>query len=369
MPKREANCLEDLLIIREHNRDKIDAVNQNLGSALGYKFRNGKNTKHPAIIVFVPEKINEKFIPKKQIIDRDAEFFAPDPGKEGHYIKCKVDVVRGGKAVSEERPAPLSNENVEIVENLRMGRIGLTGGVQLGGCDEHGKEYVGTAACAVKDENDKIYLLTNQHISGPVGRSIYHPRQGQQEQYLIGKTKKTLEYVDDLVHFDNIIDEKNALIRVDCALVSVNKDILKAKAVYPGVYRLGEPGEVMPVNLDKMDIIGIEVNDKYKAYPFYLFNKTAIIIDEFEGMNLLVYRNSDTGTIHVYDRQIGEVVINFEKNRSGTTDSVTDTIWDLENGIGIKGRKKGETLRPINFLSVYWFVWVDYFPDTEIFGN
>ena len=61
----------------------------------------------------------------------------------------------------------------------------------------------------------------------------------------------------------------------------------------------------------KTNVIGIEVNDKHKAYPFYLFNKTAIITDEFEGMNLLVYRNNDTGTIKVYDRQVDGVVIDF----------------------------------------------------------
>jgi hypothetical protein len=62
MSKREANCLRDLLIIRHHNRARIDAVNQNLGSALDYKYKDGMNTNHPAIIVFVPDKIHENFI-------------------------------------------------------------------------------------------------------------------------------------------------------------------------------------------------------------------------------------------------------------------------------------------------------------------
>lgn len=117
----------------------------------------------------------------------------------------------------------------------------------------------------------------------------------------------------------------------------------------------------------KSNVIGIELNDKHKAYPFYLFNKTAIITDEFEGMNLLVYRNNDTGIIKVYDRQVGGEVIAFKRNMNDFTDSVTNTTWDLENGIGISGSMKGKALRPVNFLAVYWFVWADYFPDTEIF--
>ncbi len=71
----------------------------------------------------------------------------------------------------------------------------------------------------------------------------------------------------------------------------------------------------------------------------------------------------------MYDRQFGEVVIDFEKNMNDMTDSVTNTVWDLENGIGIKGNMMGKTLRPVNFLDVYWFVWADYYPGTDVFGN
>ena len=144
--------------------------------------------------------------------------------------------------------------------------------------------------------------------------------------------------------------------------------------VYRDYHKNKETGIFPARNIDarvgtKTNVIGIEVNEKHKAYPFYLFNKTSIITDEFEGMNLLVYRNNDTGTIKVYDRQVGGAVVDFEKNTNDTTDSITNTTWDLENGIGIKGNKKEKTLRPINFLAVYWFVWVDYYPGTEVFGN
>ena len=63
------------------------------------------------------------------------------------------------------------------------------------------------------------------------------------------------------------------------------------------------------------------------------------------------------------------MLIELEKNRNDTTDSVTNTTWDLENGIGIKGSKKGKTLSPVNFLAVYWFFWADYYPGTEVFKN
>lgn len=56
-PAKEARSLNDLLKIRAANRDQIEAVNGNLGTALGFKWKNGQNTGHPAIIIFVPQKV------------------------------------------------------------------------------------------------------------------------------------------------------------------------------------------------------------------------------------------------------------------------------------------------------------------------
>ncbi len=117
----------------------------------------------------------------------------------------------------------------------------------------------------------------------------------------------------------------------------------------------------------KTNIIGVEVNDKHKAYPFYLFNDTTIQTDEFQGLNLLVYRNNDSGTIMVYDRKVDGVVVDFEKSKDSATDKTTKTTWDLESGIGLSGSMKGKTLRPVKFLVIHWFVWANYFPGTEVF--
>jgi hypothetical protein len=94
-----------------------------------------------------------------------------------------------------------------------------------------------------------------------------------------------------------------------------------------------------------------------------------MITDEFQGLNLLIYRNNETGAIMVYDREVDGSVIDFEKYtlQDFAADKITKTTWDLKNGIGIKGSMKGKRLRPVDFITVYWFVWADYYPETEIF--
>ena len=88
MAQKEAKNLKDLLKIREHNRQQIDAINQNLGSALGFKYTNGQQTNHPAIIIFVPDKVNEDLVSPSQVVPKKLE----KPDENGDTIYCFTDV-------------------------------------------------------------------------------------------------------------------------------------------------------------------------------------------------------------------------------------------------------------------------------------
>jgi len=62
------------MCIRAHNRELLESVNGNLGTALGFKKKTGQAlSNEPAIIVFVPQKINPKWIPFSQLIPKQME--------------------------------------------------------------------------------------------------------------------------------------------------------------------------------------------------------------------------------------------------------------------------------------------------------
>lgn len=249
MARREAANLLDLLMIREGCREKIDAINGNLGSALGFKHTRGRKTNHPSILVFVPKKIREAQLAEGQIVPKILEIPA---GEDVLY--CKTDVVRGGKAEVPKDPPPLDKPNREIVKRLRGGGIGLIGGAQIGGYDYAGRAYVGTMGCVVADSEERAGLLTNQHVAGAVGRPIYCPEPGRN---MIGRTSKALELVADEIHYEGLVDEENASIRVDCGFVRLTPEA--ASAAVPGLYELGALGEVLPVAIGTMDVIGLDV--------------------------------------------------------------------------------------------------------------
>ena len=253
-PDKEAKSLNELLKIREANRDKIEAVNGNLGTALGFKWKNGHKTDHPAVIIFVPQKALPWLVPDDE---KAPEFLEGDDG-----IWCLTDVVTGGKAESLEDIGPLpdiSLENQQVVQELKSGRVGLIGGIQLaffaGGIEDAEHAAVGTAGIAVRHKDtQKVGFLTNQHVADSLGRNIYHP---WHFTFSIGRTVSTKEYEADENWYENEIDEEFSYVRCDCGFIQVYDHL--SEHVTPGLHIIGQTGSLLRIQQDKMDIIGQKV--------------------------------------------------------------------------------------------------------------
>jgi hypothetical protein len=253
-PAKEARSLNDLLRIRAANQDRIKAVIGNLGTALGYKWTNNQKTDHPCVIVFVPQKTISWLIPEAEVAPEVLE--APD----GTW--CYTDVITGGKAGSLEDIIPLppiSDENRRVIFELRSGRVGLVGGVQLayfsGGIEDDDHADVGTAGIAVRHAiTGKIGFLTNQHVAGSPGRRLYHP---WHLRFPIGTTFIAIEYATDENWYNEIIDESNACIRCDCGFVEIDDSL--AQYVRSGLHVIGATGPLLRIDPETMDIIDQKV--------------------------------------------------------------------------------------------------------------
>ncbi len=105
----EATSLKDLMRIRAHNRALLDEINGTLGTALGFKKpTDGAITDKPAVIVFVPEKINPKWIPDSQLLPKELQ--GPD------NLSCPLDAVEGSTSDEED---PVERAQTELAERLR----------------------------------------------------------------------------------------------------------------------------------------------------------------------------------------------------------------------------------------------------------
>ncbi len=244
----QAESLKDLMQIRAHHRQFLDSINGNLGTALGFKKRTGQPlSTEPAIIVFVPRKINPKWIPGAQLIPKRLE------GPDG--LECALDVVEGGKAETEKDVAPAVDE---LAERLRGWDDQVWAGSQVAHWvdQDQGSYSMGTLGAFARKRNDgALGFLTNQHVGIEPGKRLFHPVPWGTH---LGTTERVIEYVTDEEWYGPLIDEPSTWVRVDCAFVRLAADF-KLADINPHMMGVDQLGPVKDISLDDMSIIGQKV--------------------------------------------------------------------------------------------------------------
>ena len=273
MPK--ARNLRELLLIRDTSREKLEAINGTLGTALGRKHTRGR-VGEPAIIVFVPRKVDMRWVPSTGTI--------PETLSGPNGLTCPVDVVEGGvddvwlRTVNpitgydgpprswlrlRDEHQTLSSANIDLREQLRGWSKQLGPGSQIGGM-ERGRGYFGTLGCLARHRRTRrLGFLTNQHVGKRPGRILYHPDPGTMP---IGETLTVQEFLRDEERFAGVVDEPNARFRVDCAYAVFRKTITR-QDLDPRLPVLSDDGtlerrvigEPIPLDLDTMSPIGTRV--------------------------------------------------------------------------------------------------------------
>ena len=244
----EAQSIRDLMRIRAHNKQLLDSINGTLGTALGFKKPTGQAlTTQPAVIVFVPMKINPKWIPQAQLIPIKLE--GPD------NLSCALDVVEGGSAkVEEEVPESPS----ELAERLRGWDEQIWSGSQVGHWTDKSKGTysIGTlGAYARRRDANALGFLTNMHVGIEPGRKLFHPVPWGTH---LGTTQSVIEYIEDQDWYGPLVDEPNTFVRIDCAFVGLVPNF-DPDNVNPHMMGVGELGPVKSISLDDMSIIGQNV--------------------------------------------------------------------------------------------------------------
>ena len=244
----EAQSLKDLMRIRAHNREFFDSINGNLGTALGFKKHTGQPVSNePAVIVFVPLKINPKWIPGAQLIPKRLD------GPDGLW--CALDIVEGGKAEVEKDVEPAVDE---LVERLRGWDDQVWAGSQVSHWvdKDKGQYSIGTlGAYAISREDRTSGFLTNQHVGIEPGKKLYHPVPWGTHW---GTTERAIEYVEDEKYYGLFSDEPNTFIRVDCAFVRLVQGF-DSPDINLHMMGVGQLGQVKDISLDDMSIIGQKV--------------------------------------------------------------------------------------------------------------
>ena len=122
----------------------------------------------------------------------------------------------------------------------------------------------------------------------------------------------------------------------------------------------------------KAKVIAIRIGDQARAYPLALFNQaTKVVTDRVADKELVVYRDAASEASAVFERVLEGQKLSFKPGKTWTTleDTTTGSTWNIVSGKAVAGPLKGKALEQVPHYQIYWFGFVDFFPEATLFGD
>ena len=120
--------------------------------------------------------------------------------------------------------------------------------------------------------------------------------------------------------------------------------------------------------MNKELVVGVRINESYRAYPFRAFKRKSIINDEVSDMPVLAFHDLDSNATAVFLRTVDGQILRFKSAQGySVKDATTGTTWNLITGLATEGKLKGHTLERLPAMNIYWFAWARYHPGTTVY--
>jgi len=144
---------------------------------------------------------------------------------------------------------------------------------------------------------------------------------------------------------------------------------------YPGFFSGRIPGDLPAMER----VAALDIGDGW-AVGFAALARLGAVNATFGGSNFVVLWEEgsasavdqrsisggrDVGQSAVFDRRLGERVLTFERRDGRFRDKETGSNWNLA-GVAVEGPLAGEQLTPIAHGNHFWFAWVAFRSDTEL---
>lgn len=240
LPKgQQATTLLDLMTIRAFHSKILRRYS--LGTAIGFRIRQGRLTDIPAILVFVARKVHRKWLKQIQCLPTALE----GPGG----VWCDVDVVEFSYYGA---PAQTPKEQLytELVDGLRGSFPCIGSGSQVAS-----QETYGTLGAIVKSRtgNKQVGFLTNRHVAVDLdypNQKMFHPLPPNLGPgvYLGAVERATSFITDDLWYGIYAGTNPETFVRADGAFIPFADDFDMCN-VTTSVEGVGEIGDIKIIDL------------------------------------------------------------------------------------------------------------------------
>ena len=131
-------------------------------------------------------------------------------------------------------------------------------------------------------------------------------------------------------------------------------------------------------------VVALEGGEHPVAIPFSLMREERVVHLEQSGERVVVFWAAgtasaldseripwgrDVGSTAVFSTKLGGQDLTFEAKGDGRfQDKETGSLWSL-TGDAIDGPLKGQRLDPVAHGNHFWFAWVVFRPETEVWGG
>ncbi len=161
-------------------------------------------------------------------------------------------------------------------------------------------------------------------------------------------------------------------IHPDTLLLSTDTGHLRSYSVDPYGDYYTDRRIIFPVdnNDDRMHpkeiILGFHEGNVYKAYKQSDVENSKAINDQVSNTPILL-TSIYSENARAFERTVDGKILDFEYSNGKLIDSQTNSEWNYE-GLATSGTMKGTQLTRMPMDPGFWFEWVAFHPDTEVYG-
>ncbi len=152
---------------------------------------------------------------------------------------------------------------------------------------------------------------------------------------------------------------------------------------YAGYFERPDAGVIGEANPDrrlptKAMVTAAVVEGVPVAYPWEVLETGRVVNDVVGAVPVLAIHAPEVSSTVLFDRRVGGTAYTFRSDpdppegASGrgryVVDEETGSLWMAWTGVAVEGPLAGSSLDQIPAMSVFWFAWSDFHPETELYG-
>jgi hypothetical protein len=130
-------------------------------------------------------------------------------------------------------------------------------------------------------------------------------------------------------------------------------------------------------------VIGIEIGDQPRAYPYAISRARHVIADRLGPQEIVIFHTEGTlaaldeeyikeskeaGSTGVFDPSLDGQRLEFRYEKGEFVDTATGSHWNIL-GQAVSGPLRGKSLKRIPHGDYFAFAWIAYKPQTKIYGQ